>query len=116
MKNVKIHYENVNLDCKLEHGPYFFMEDITKKYQSNINKVCFRVICLECGKVTNISMPKEYSMNHCVFKDGIYLNAPIDSKVKDFYDTSKRYFELLNSGNTKEECVEKINKEKKLVK
>ena len=117
MQRVKIHYENVTLDCENGHGPLYFLNDITKKYDTiSKNKICVNAICLECGKVSNYVLDKEYAHKNVVFQDGEYLHEAVTSRVKNFYDTSNRYYDIKDNYDTEEEIVEVLNKERKLIK
>lgn len=109
-----IHYEAEKYDCKEGHGPLYFMKDVSENYPKQCttkNRICINAICLDCGKVADYALDRDYFKKNCVFENG-FMNGPTSSKVKSFYDTSNRFYELKEEYDNIEEIVDIINKEK----
>lgn len=101
-ENLKVNMEKNENKCS-EHGPFLFVEDVSKHYANDCeNKVFYTCICLECGKVA------DYPMSRADRNMTVYISSNM-SAYDEFYNIRKRYLELKNIN--KEQIVEILNSE-----
>lgn len=92
-------------ECPLSnHSVYLFIEDVSENYANDMeNRVYFRCVCLECGRMEDFSMSRS-DRNKVV-------DTHFDSMTSllSFYEVREKYLELKSKRLSDEEIAINLN-------
>ena len=115
MKNLKIHTENLESDCRFGHNTFYFIKDVSKYYPAfNQGKKTFECVCLDCG------LKSKFQMNNRTLKRIIYPNterysdADVYKTIEELEKAKKDIDEV--PGLTEEDVIETYNSKLKKTK
>lgn len=95
-----------NIECRFEHGPFLFLNDLSYGYASGAeNKVIYKCACLACGRIS------DYDMHVKDRRETVYTNKESGfDALQDYYIIRKKIMESNLAGIETEDIVASINK------
>ena len=93
-----------DISCRLGHGPFLFLEDVSKEYASSVeHRTVYRCVCLTCGKQDDYEISR-YDRRRTVFTHKNYSDTLVEQK-----NIKKEYLEQKKLGFSDEIIVANIN-------